>query len=110
MLAPPWGVGAPSSGKSWIRYCSGLFNSPTEIETVKASFYELHRGSEIDVTPLRNVGGFSKVYCAMVCSAETECHAVRSISTSGNDIICELYAEPEAGNIVSMSGIYVKNK
>ena len=20
MLAPPWGVGAPSSGKSWIRY------------------------------------------------------------------------------------------
>ena len=22
MLAPPWGVGAPSSGKSWIRHCS----------------------------------------------------------------------------------------
>ena len=21
MLVPPWGVGAPSSGKSWIRYC-----------------------------------------------------------------------------------------
>ena len=21
MLAPPWGVGAPSSGKSWIRHC-----------------------------------------------------------------------------------------
>ena len=46
----------------------------------------------------------------MICSAETECHAVKPISTSGNDVTCELYAEPEAGNIVSMSGIYVKNK
>ena len=26
MLAPPWGVGAPSSGKSWIRHCSYLQN------------------------------------------------------------------------------------
>ena len=26
MLAPPWGVGAPSSGKSWIRHCLGLRN------------------------------------------------------------------------------------
>ena len=64
----------------------------------------------MDVTPLRNVGGFSKVYCAMICSAETECHAVKPISTSGNGVTCELYAEPEAGNIVSISGIYVKNK
>ena len=22
MLAPPWGVGAPSLGKSWIRHCA----------------------------------------------------------------------------------------
>ena len=22
MLATPWGVGAPSSGKSWIRHCN----------------------------------------------------------------------------------------
>ena len=28
MLAPPRGVGAPSSGKSWIRHCLKLFNSP----------------------------------------------------------------------------------
>ena len=28
MLAPPWGVGAPSSGKSWIRHwpCSQKIN------------------------------------------------------------------------------------
>ena len=64
----------------------------------------------MEVTPLRNIGGFSPVHCAMICSAQTECHAVKPISTSGNDVTCELYVEPEVGNIVSMSGIYVKNK
>ena len=36
MLAPPWGVGAPSSGKSWIRHCYkiGLFTNFPEILNV----------------------------------------------------------------------------
>ena len=91
------------------RYISAIETEDTETEEVKSSFYELHRGQQMDVTSLRNVDGFSTVHCAMMCSAETTCHAVKPISTSGNDVMCELYAEPEAGNIVSITDIYVKN-
>ena len=39
MLAPPRGVGAPSSGKSWVRHCivTELFNIPVNDFDAKKS-------------------------------------------------------------------------
>ena len=37
MLAPPWRVGAPSSGKSWIRHCWHMYIIYMSFTTVQIS-------------------------------------------------------------------------
>ena len=41
MLAPPWGVGAPSSEKSMIRHCEGItINFGTHTQNVNVSIQQ----------------------------------------------------------------------
>ena len=78
-------------------------------ETLIENFFDYQNGPT-DMTELRTTNGRSNVDCAMICSADTECRAFKPIkSSSGNDVICEMYAELDTNNFSPKTDVYVKD-
>ena len=47
MLVPPWGVGAPSSGKSWIRHWKQAVNSNAYLPSFYTEKYDTENGMDL---------------------------------------------------------------